>query len=77
MIAVILFTEQCLHFRLQRSETMTVPRMGSFFLKRTVFSQNLAKYKNEDVFMMLNFCYMSYYIKFRRMKICPAKSFLE
>jgi hypothetical protein len=51
----MLFTEQCLHFRLQRSETMTVPRMGSFFLKRTVFSQNLAKYKNDDVFMIHKF----------------------
>jgi len=47
----MLFTEQCLHFKLHLSVTMTVPRIGSFLRKRTVFRPKPRKCMNDDNFI--------------------------
>ena len=51
MTAVTLLTEQCLHFKLHRSVSMTVPKIGSCFRSSTVLIPNLAKYKKEVIFI--------------------------
>ena len=51
MIAVMLLTEQCLHFKLHLSVTIIVPRIGSFFLNRIVLIPKFAKFIKEESFI--------------------------
>lgn len=71
-MAVMLLTEQCLHFKLHLSVSIIVPRIGSCFLKRTVLMPNFAKCKKDESFT-ISLLKLRTMINYYNIRLCKSK----